>query len=120
MPINNLVKDCMEKFVNIDGKEYKFNLPVYCIELKDLSADNKKLQQIFSAFDDGNKRLSPFELKNIFATFQNMDVTGKNKTADNILTDDEMTVINKKDLGHSEIIDHFNTDLVKFLNLRKL
>ena len=45
---------------------------------------------------------------------QNIDIW------DFILTDDEMTVINKKDLGHSEIIDHFNTDLVKFLNLRKL
>ena len=36
------------------------------------------------------------------------------------LTEDEMAVIGKKDLGHSEIIDHFNTDLVKFLNQRKL
>jgi diketogulonate reductase-like aldo/keto reductase len=45
---------------------------------------------------------------------QNIDIW------DFTLTDDEMTVINKKDLGHSEIIDHFDTDLVKFLNQRKL
>ena len=45
---------------------------------------------------------------------QNIDIW------DFILTDDEMTVINKKDLGHSEIIDHFDTDLVKFLNQRRL
>lgn len=36
------------------------------------------------------------------------------------LTDDEMVAIGQKDLAHSEIIDHFDTDLVKFLNQRRL
>ena len=45
---------------------------------------------------------------------QNIDIW------DFTMTEDEMAVISKKDLGHSEIIDHFNTDLVKFLNQRKL
>ena len=45
---------------------------------------------------------------------QNIDIW------DFILTDDEMVAIGQKDLGHSEIIDHFDTDLVKFLNQRKL
>ena len=103
------VKDCMEKFVNIDGKEYKFNIPVYGIELDDLSTDNKKLQQIFSAFDDGNKRLSTFELKNIFATFQNMDVTGKNQKADNILSDDEI----QQAISNNEKLKDFSVKDIK-------
>ena len=45
---------------------------------------------------------------------QNIDIW------DFTMTEDEMAVISKKDLGYSEIIDHFNTDLVKFLNQRKL
>lgn len=103
------VKDCMEKFVNIDGKEYKFNIPVYGIELDDLSTDNKKLQQIFSAFDDENKRLSTFELKNIFATFQNMDVTGKNQKADNILSDDEI----QQAISNNEKLKDFSVKDIK-------
>lgn len=45
---------------------------------------------------------------------QNIDIW------DFTLTDDEMVAIGQKDLGHSEIIDHFDTDLVKFLNQRRL
>lgn len=36
------------------------------------------------------------------------------------LTDDEMTVISAKDLGHSEIVDHGNPTFVKFINDMKI
>lgn len=36
------------------------------------------------------------------------------------LTDDEMAVISKKDLGHSEIVDHGNPSFVKFINDMKI
>ena len=36
------------------------------------------------------------------------------------LTDDEMAVILKKDLGHSEIVDHGNPSFVKFINDMKI
>lgn len=36
------------------------------------------------------------------------------------LTDAEMEEIGEKDLGHSEIINHFDPELVKFLNKRKI
>lgn len=36
------------------------------------------------------------------------------------LTGEEMDKIGEKDLGHSEIINHFDPELVKFLNRRKI
>ena len=45
---------------------------------------------------------------------QNIDIW------DFTLTDDEMTVLNKKDLGHSEIIDHSNPAFVKALHGMKV
>ena len=36
------------------------------------------------------------------------------------LTDDEMKKIGEKDLGHSEIINHFDPELVKALNGMKI
>ncbi len=44
---------------------------------------------------------------------QNLDIW------DFTLTDEEMEQIKVKDLGHSEIIDHFNPEIVKWLNAYK-
>lgn len=95
--------------MNIDGKEYKFNLPSFGINLDEISADDKKLQKIFSAFDDGDKRLSRTELKDVFAVFQSMDVTGKNNKSDNKLTDDEI----QKAISSNEKLKEFSVVEIK-------
>lgn len=95
--------------MNIDGKEYEFKLPVFGIKMDDLSAENKQLSKIFSAFDDGDKYLSTRELKNIFGLFQNMDVKGKNNKPDNILTDEEI----KQAIKSNEKLKNFSVEDVK-------
>ena len=95
--------------MNIDGKEYIFNLPAFGINLDEISADDKKLQKIFNAFDDGDKRLSRIELKNVFAVFQSMDITGKNNKSDNRLTDDEI----QKAISSNEKLKDFSVGEVK-------
>jgi diketogulonate reductase-like aldo/keto reductase len=45
---------------------------------------------------------------------QNLDIW------DFSLTEEEMAQIGAKDLGHSEIINHFDPQLVKFLNGMKI
>lgn len=40
---------------------------------------------------------------------QNLDIW------DFLLTEDEMNVISAKDLGHSEIINHFDPEIVKMI-----
>lgn len=36
------------------------------------------------------------------------------------LTDEEMEIISKKDLGHSEIVNHYDPEFVKMLHTWKI
>lgn len=95
--------------MKIDGKEYKFNLPELSVNMKEIVGNDKKLEKIFSAFDNGDKYLSTHELKNVFNIFQDMDVKDKNNKSDNILTDDEI----QKAINENEILKDFSVSEVK-------